>query len=81
MASSHKAPSTTDKPKSRAPFSWTQPCCSECWVGLKLKTGRPTDDHGTPFFCCYCRQGLDGDMRYLIRVNPGAVPYPTLRKE
>lgn len=61
-------------------YSWTQPVCSECWNGLKLKTGRPTLDHSTAYSCCFCKQELDGDDRYMIRINPGAVPYPTLVK-
>lgn len=60
-------------------FSWTQPCCEECWDGIKLKTGRLTPEaEGT---CCYCKNELDTDKRYHVRVNPGTVPYPTIRKD
>ena len=68
----------TKKEKNKS-FSWTQPCCEECWDGLKLKTGRLTPSiHGT---CCFCKNELDTDKRYTIRVNPGSVPYPTVEKE
>lgn len=67
----------------RPPFSWTQPCCPECWIGLVLKTGRPTNEGGV-FFCCFCRTEASVDLGntvYMLRVNPGTVPYPTLRKD
>lgn len=72
--------------KKKPPFSWTQPCCAECWVGLKLKTGMKVVVAGThdpftfPAFCCFCRVEVPRETAYSIRVNPGAVPYPTVRK-
>lgn len=74
------ASSPTAQNNKRPPFSWTQPCCPECWVGLKLKTGRPTTRH-LPYFCCFCRSDITTTMVNMIRVNPGTVPYPTLRKD
>lgn len=66
--------------KKRAPFSWTQPCCAECWQGLVLKTGKPTKSSDARF-CCYCRSDIEGGKGYDLRVNPGNTPYPTLRKD
>lgn len=68
------------KTKTRAPFSWTQPCCAECWQGLKLKTGKPTKSSAVRF-CCYCRSNIDAGKGYDLRVNPGNTPYPTQRKD
>ncbi len=64
-------------------YSWTQPCCLICWQGLKLKIGKVneqlTDDHVA---CCYCRVDIArGVTTYAIRINPGSVPYPTLKAE
>lgn len=80
MASKTATATETAKQK-RPAYSWTQPVCADCWGGLQLKTGRRTDDHSTAYTCCFCWQGLDGDDRYMIRVNPGSVPYPTIQKE
>lgn len=71
---------TQDKTKSkRPPFAWRQPVCTECWVGLKLKTGRleRSDAH----HCCFCREFIGAGEIYILRINPGTVPYPTIRKE
>lgn len=68
------------KEATRPPFAWTQPCCAECWVGLKLKTGRPQDRNG-PAFCCFCRTEIKTEAVHTLRVNPGTVPYPTVRKD
>lgn len=77
MASTRTAP----KGKKRPPFSWTQPCCPECWVGLTLKTGRAQSDNSTAF-CCFCRREIGRvETVYQLRVNPGTVPYPTVRKD
>lgn len=76
-------PSTTithSKKNKRPPFSWTQPVCPECWVGLKLKTGREAP-FLVPSFCCFCRSDISEGKAYAIRINPGTVPYPTLRKD
>lgn len=70
--------------KKRPPYSWTQPCCAECWIGLKLKTGRVKLDDANTYFCCFCRQEINtskSNMLYMLRLNPGTVPYPTLRKD
>ena len=73
--------STADTAKTkRPPFAWRQPCCPECWVGLKLKTGRK-DDSLANVFCCFCKQDINAGSAYLLRLNPGTVPYPTLRKD
>ncbi|UOW93140.1 hypothetical protein SEA_NOSHOW_73 [Mycobacterium phage NoShow] len=74
---------TARKADKRPPFAWKQPVCTKCWVDIKLKTGNidkaaKMQHH----FCCFCRadimQGVD---TYMIRLNPGTVPYPTVRKE
>jgi len=70
-------------PKSKpTAFSWTQPCCIECWNAIKLKTGRIHDKPGH-YFCTYCRVQVDVPTShvYMVRVNPGTVPYPTIKKE
>ena len=74
MASNPTAPKTK-----RKSFSWSQPCCDECWDGLKLKTGRLTPSISG--ICCFCKNELDTDRRYTIRVNPGSVPYPSKEKD
>ncbi|AGI12331.1 hypothetical protein FF47_59 [Mycobacterium phage FF47] len=60
-------------------FSWKQPVCNHCWDGLKLKVGHP---HVTPNArCCYCgRQIPSGEAQYIVQVNPGTVPYPSLER-
>lgn len=69
------------KVKGRAAFSWTQPVCVRCWVDLVLKTGRAADPDPVAF-CCFCRDEIPaGNGRYDIRLNPGTVPYPTVRKD
>ena len=76
MASNPTAPKTKKKV-----YSWTQPCCPECWNGLKLKTGRAHSDTGTAF-CCFCRREIGrAETKYMLRINPGSVPYPTVEKE
>lgn len=75
------ASTEASKSKKRAPFSWTQPVCVQCWVEIKLKTGRAADP-GTVAFCCFCKTEIPAkDGRYNIRLNPGTVPYPTVRKD
>lgn len=54
MASNPTAPKTKKKN-----FSWSQPCCDECWDGLKLKTGRLTPN--IEGICCFCKNELDTD--------------------
>jgi hypothetical protein len=52
-------------------------------VEIKLKTGRLDNElkHAT-HFCCFCRKDIpQGVDTYAIRLNPGTVPYPTLRKD
>lgn len=61
-------------------FSWGQPVCAECWTSIKVKIGTKVNNRKQQF-CCYCRAGISAGEAYLQRVNPGAVPYPTLRKE
>lgn len=61
-------------------WSWTQPCCSECWVGMTVKIGKHAAALANAF-CCYCRADITGGSGYLVRVNPGSVPYPTMKRE
>jgi hypothetical protein len=74
---------TAQNGKKRAPFSWTQPVCMECWNGLKLKTGRLNQQLKLKtHFCCFCRKEISqGVDTYGLRINPGTVPYPTVRKD
>lgn len=67
--------------KKRPPFSWAQPVCSQCWVGMKVKIGRLAPSLKGAQFCCYCRDQIQAGEVYLQRINPNATPYPTLRKE
>lgn len=66
---------------SKTKYSWTQPCCAECWVGLELKTGRPAVESSPARFCCYCRSDIPAGKGYSLRVNPGNTPYPTTKKD
>lgn len=67
--------------KKLPPFAWRQPICVQCWVDLVLKTGQSVPP-GNVEFCCFCRKEIAADDgRYHIRLNPGTVPYPTLRKD
>ena len=68
------------KTKKRPPFAWGQPVCPECWVGMKVKIGRPMKNEKKQA-CCHCRSDIAIDKAYLQRINPNAVPYPTIRKE
>lgn len=60
-------------------FSWTQPACEECYDAIKLKTGHKKESDQQN--CCYCREAIPGGQIPFIRVNPGTVPYPTIRKD
>ena len=74
----------TARKAKKPPFAWTQPCCVECWTGLKLKTGRAdtsVNRSGTHFCCFDRREILPSQGLYMLRINPGTVPYPTVRKE
>jgi hypothetical protein len=70
--------STASRTKETAQ-SWQQPVCDECWGGLKLKTGREAP-FLFPASCCFCNISVAEGKAYMIRVNPGSVPYPTLLK-
>ena len=76
-------PTTRISQSKRPPFSWAQPCCVDCWIRLKLKTGRIKPDwKRRHLHCCFCRKDIPKLVdTYEIRINPGTVPYPTLRKE
>lgn len=65
---------------SKQAFSWTQPVCSGCWGNLKIKTGREAPD-STNELCCFCSTPIKPGHGFHIRVNPGSVPYPTIRKD
>ncbi len=66
----------------RPRFSWGQPVCVKCWTNLIVRIGRRTADSDGAVICCYCStQVKEGDPVFLQRVNPGAVPYPSLVKE
>lgn len=73
--------------KIKVSYAWVQPCCPRCWKGLVLKTGMKVipagihDPFSFPALCCYCRAEMYREDAYSIRVNPGAVPYPTLKKD
>lgn len=73
------------KTKKAKRYAWIQPVCNECWAGLKLKTGR--QDTSNEFIhspCCFCNKvvsDISPDVYFLIRINPGTVPYPTVEKE
>jgi hypothetical protein len=62
-------------------YSWTQPCCDECWEAevspsinpRRLKIGRETE------ICVYC--GLWTQSGIYIRIDPDAALYPSLKKE
>lgn len=63
-------------------FAWGQPVCLECWEGLKVKIGRAdnelTAEHQT---CCYCKSEIKkGVTTHIQRINPNAVPYPSILK-
>ena len=61
-------------------FSWSQPVCDECHPKIKLKTGRVHPDFPKST-CCFCNQPMVAGDTYVIRLNPGTVPYPTIRKD
>lgn len=66
----------------RPNYSWAQPVCQACWNGLQLKTGRPTANSDGTAICCFCSAvSPEGDSIFLLRTNPGAVPYPSLIKD
>lgn len=74
MASSRTAQKTK--------YSWTQPCCPDCWNSLKLKTGRADPSITSVAFCCFCKRQIGrAETIYMLRINPGTVPYPTIKKE
>ena len=69
------------KPK-RPAFAWMQPVCSTCWFLLIVKIGRRTADSDGAVQCCYCKHQIkEKEPVFLQRVNPGAVPYPSIVKE
>ena len=65
--------------KQRTAYSWTQPVCTPCWAGLVLRTGRV--ERRDSSHCCFCREPISAGDIYMIRVNPGTVPYPSILKD
>lgn len=64
----------------RAAWAWAQPVCESCWSRLYLKTGRADPDNMTDTTCCFCSTGVGPGQSFLIRLNPGTVPYPSILK-
>ncbi len=87
MASSRTAQNdektaTRGTAQKRPNYSWAQPTCQTCWNGLKLKTGRPTANSDGAVICCFCNRDVaEGDRVFLLRTNPGVVPYPSVVKD
>lgn len=59
-------------------YSWTQPCCEECWVErnpgrepVRLRVAELET-------CVYCGRNVRSGI--YVRVNPATVPHPTLEK-
>lgn len=68
----------------KAKLSWGQPVCAECWAGMTVKIGRPADKELRGVknaHCCYCKKETSAGKAFIQRVNPNAVPYPTLAKD
>ena len=70
-------------PKADKKYAWAQPVCTDCWTRLVHKTGRIKVSWKLKhLFCCFCRKDIpQGVDTYEIRLNPGTVPYPTIKKE
>ena len=62
-------------------FSWTQPCCVDCWnernPGRRAHT--LNGEHGFQEVCVYC--GSPTRSGIYVRVDPKEVPHPTHLKE
>ena len=60
-------------------FAWKQPCCNHCWDGLTLKVGHTSEVENAR--CCFCGRHIPAkEEKYIIQVNPGTVPYPSLER-
>lgn len=66
--------------KKKSNFAWGQPVCPECWENMSVKIGRPMKN-AEEQSCCYCRATIGVGEAHVQRVNPNAVPYPTIEKE
>jgi hypothetical protein len=62
-------------------YSWTQPCCSVCWV--ERNPGRePVRMNDWSRFletCVYC--GSDTTSGIYVRIDPAVASHPTLEKD
>lgn len=60
-------------------FSWSQPCCQECWEKMRgdmtpCKVKDPPKET-----CVYCNRLTD--LGIYIRIDPSTAPFPTRIKE
>lgn len=59
-------------------YSWTQPCCEECWAE-RNPNREPTRLRVAELEACvYCGHNVRSGI--YVRVNPATVPHPTLEK-
>ena len=56
-------------------FSWTQPCCDDCWDRDNPDRLSPRRGQGAPEICCHC--GLETRSGIYIRIDPTTVAHPT----
>lgn len=56
-------------------YSWTQPCCPDCYGRTSPGQAPATLNDRVGETCCYCGH-LTGAGIY-VRVDPAAVPHPT----
>lgn len=59
-------------------YSWTQPCCDDCWDERNPDRPSPRRGQGTAEICCHCA-GMTFSGIY-VRVDPETVLRPTLTR-
>jgi hypothetical protein len=66
--------STADAPR----YSWTQPCCDDCWDREHPHNLSPRLGRGDVEVCVHC--GKTTASGIYIRIDPGTAPHPSLTK-
>lgn len=69
------------KKADKVKYSWMQPVCESCAGNITVKIGR-VEVGREEEQCCYCNNTTEkGEPVFIQRVNPGAVPYPSILKD
>jgi hypothetical protein len=59
-------------------YSWTQPCCHDCWDAGNPESPSPRTDRGELETCVYCAMPTHSGI--YVRVDPKLASYPSLER-